>query len=127
MDGAVQPGDDIGHPILIAEREVAQMPDGVVDPDPRIPARDQGFVHLLNVLERAVAELNDSGVIPMRIRCEEGRNHCQVPAKVRDRFSRNRDRTRSGEVDCEFPSGLAPPTAFDHNTQPVVPQVSFTS
>ena len=50
---------------------VAQVEHCVIGPDYPIPIRYQRLIHLLHILERSVAELDDVRMVKMRVGREE--------------------------------------------------------
>ena len=53
------------------QAEIAQVEYCVIGPDYPVPIRYQRFIHLLHILERSVAELDDVRMVKMRVGREE--------------------------------------------------------
>lgn len=64
---AVQCSGETDGVLTLPERKVAEMQHSVVGTDDTIPAVDQLGVHLLDVFERAIAQLNDARVPEVRV------------------------------------------------------------
>ncbi|WP_246332884.1 hypothetical protein [Aureimonas mangrovi] len=54
-----------------AVREVAEMVDGILGADDRVPARDQGCVHLADVRVGPGAQIDDAFMPEVRVRNEK--------------------------------------------------------
>ena len=71
VDSAVQTVEKLIPLFSSTETEVSEMEDYIIRPNHSVPVCDNGFVHLINRLERAIAILQYVGMVEMGVGSEE--------------------------------------------------------
>lgn len=71
VDSAVQTVEKLIPLFSSTETEVSEMEDYIIRPNHIVPVSDDGFVHLIDSLERTIAILQYVGVIEMGVGSEE--------------------------------------------------------
>lgn len=71
VDSAVQAVKNLIPFICSTETEISKMEDYIIRAYYTIPGRDDGFVHLIDSLERAIAILQYVGMVEMGVGSEE--------------------------------------------------------
>ena len=78
IDSAIKAVEHFGPLSSTTQTEVAQVKHCVIGPDYPVPIVNQCLIHLLHILERSVAELDDVRVIEMGV----GREECMLRIKI---------------------------------------------
>ena len=77
-DLSIQSVEHFGPLSSTTQAEISQVEYCVIGPDYPVPIRYQRFVHLLHILERSVAELDDVRMVEMGI----GREECMLRIEI---------------------------------------------
>ena len=90
----VVPDDEIDFPIQsvqyicpfrrATQTEIAQVKDNIIHSYYMIPVRYKGFVHLIHILERTTAKIDDVSMVEVSVRCKE--HLCSVKFVIHNLF-----------------------------------------